>query len=1231
MNIKKLLRDRILVLDGAMGTMIQRYQLSENDFRGERFVAIPGTMKGNNDMLVLTQPTIIQEIHEYYLSVGADIIETNTFNSTSVSMEEYHLQEYVSEINEMAARLARVAADKYTLLTPDKPRFVAGSVGPTNKTTSMSPDVNDPAFRALTFDELVIAYQEQMEGLLKGGIDLFLIETIFDTLNAKAALFAAKKAMQNIQREVPIMLSVTLSDIGGHTLSGQTLNAFLASVMHMDLLSVGLNCSFGAKDMKPFLKELAKKAPYYISAYPNAGLPNRFGEYDETPAMMLEQVEEFLEDGLVNILGGCCGTTPEHIAAIASVVNSYRPHQVNEVPEHTLLSGLEELTISPENNFVNIGERCNVAGSRKFLRLIKEKKYDEALQIARQQVENGAQIIDINMDDAMLDAREEMIVFLNLIASEPDVCKVPLMIDSSRFDIIEAGLKCIQGKSIVNSISLKEGEQTFLNYAHKIKDLGAAVVVMAFDEEGQADTFERRIEICERAYLLLTEKVKFNPNDIIFDPNVLAIATGIPEHDNYSVDFIEATKWIKKHLPGAKVSGGVSNLSFSFRGNNYIREVMHAVFLYHAIKAGMDMGIVNPASAVIYDDIPADLLCLVEDVVLNRTSDATERLIERAEIIKASESQSEELVVCTDSITQTVEERLITALRKGNSANLENDINEALEKYNKAIDIIDGPLMEGMNQVGTLFGEGKMFLPQIVKTARTMKKAVELLQPVIESQKLSANTSTTAGKYLLATVKGDVHDIGKNIVSVILACNNFEVIDLGVMVSAEKIIQTAIAEKVDFIGLSGLITPSLEEMCRIATAMQDAGLTIPLMIGGATTSALHTAVKIAPHYSGPVFHLKDAARNPLLASQLLQPHLKEHIIDQLRQEQEAMRESICDKKTFVSLSKAIQNRKLLDWSNFEVSKPANLGIQILDTIQISEIREYINWTYFFHTWKLIGSFSTIANLSGCDSCRASWLASFPEGERNKAAEAMQLFKEANRWLDKLADDMQITLSAKFGFFAARADDTAIELSVDSKILTIPMLRQQEVREGKAEYLSLCDYILPKEEASQREDYIGAFIVTVGKEFANILERYKEEGDDYNSILLQSIGDRLVEAASEWLHTQVRRKYWGYAADENLSVSEIKKGGYIGIRPAVGYPSLPDQSLNFVLNDLLNFNELGVSLTEHGAMYPNASVSGFYFAHPESKYFLIGAIDEEQKDTYALKREFSEEDKKKFII
>lgn len=917
-SIETLARERILILDGAMGTMIQQYNLTEEDFRGERFAQIPGQLKGNNDILCLTRPDVIQDIHRKYLAAGADIIETNTFNSTSVSMADYHVQEYVREINLAAVKLAREVADEFTALTPDRPRFVAGSIGPTNKTCSMSPDVNNPAFRALTYDELVAAYREQMEAMLEAGADALLIETIFDTLNAKAAIYAAGQAMEATGVRVPLMLSVTVSDVGGRTLSGQTLEAFLASVQHADIFSVGLNCSFGARQLKPFLEQLAARAPYYISAYPNAGLPNSLGKYDQTPADMAHEVKEYIQEGLVNIIGGCCGTTDAYIAEYAALVAGVPPRIPVPKPDNLWLSGLELLEVKPENNFINVGERCNVAGSRKFLRLINEKKYDEALSIARQQVEDGAQILDINMDDGLLDAREEMTTFLNLIASEPEIARVPVMIDSSKWDVIVAGLKCVQGKSVVNSISLKEGEEKFLEHARAIKQYGAATVVMAFDEQGQADTYERRIEVCERAYRLLVDKVGFNPHNIIFDPNVLAVATGMDEHNNYAVDFIKATGWIRKNLPGAHVSGGVSNLSFSFRGNNYIREAMHAVFLYYAIREGMDMGIVNPATSVLYTDIPADVLERIEDVVLNRRADAAERLIETAERLKAeaeaakaSVSNGNSQLPASNSQLQwretTVEERLKYALTKGIGDYLEKDLAEALEAYPKAVDIIEGPLMAGMNHVGDLFGAGKMFLPQVVKTARTMKKAVAILQPVIESEKQEGATS--AGRVLLATVKGDVHDIGKNIVSVVMACNGYEIIDLGVMVPAETIVQRAIEEKADMIGLSGLITPSLDEMVHVAIELEKAGLDIPLLIGGATTSPLHTALKIAPVYHAPVVHLKDASQNATVAARLMNPKQKEELVTRLSAEYRQLREKNQDRQVkTVSLEEAKENR-----------------------------------------------------------------------------------------------------------------------------------------------------------------------------------------------------------------------------------------------------------------------------------------------------------------------------------
>lgn len=909
--MQQLINERILVLDGAMGTMIQQYNLSEADFRGERFKDLPGLLKGNNDMLCLTRPDVIEEIHRKYLEAGADIIETNTFNATAVSMADYHMQAYCREINLAAARLARKIADEYTARTPEKPRFVAGSVGPTNKTCSMSPDVNNPAFRALTFDELSEAYREQMEALLEGGVDAILIETIFDTLNAKAAVLAAETAMQNLGRKVPLMLSVTVSDVAGRTLSGQTLDAFLASVQHADIFSIGLNCSFGARQLKPFLEQLVRRAPYYISAYPNAGLPNSLGQYDQTPEEMAAEVKEYIDEGLVNIIGGCCGTTEAYIAKYQELIKDAKPHVPAPKPDYLWLSGLELLEVTPEINFVNVGERCNVAGSRKFLRLINEKKYDEALSIARKQVEDGALVIDVNMDDGLLDAAEEMTTFLNLVASEPDIARVPVMIDSSKWEVILAGLKCVQGKCIVNSISLKEGEEAFVEHARTVKQYGAAVIVMAFDEKGQADTFERKIEVCERAYRILTEKVGFRPQDIIFDPNVLAVATGIEEHNNYAVDFIKATGWIRRHLPGAHVSGGVSNLSFSFRGNNYIREAMHAVFLYHAIQQGMDMGIVNPGTSVLYTDIPSDILERIEDVVLNRRPDAAERLIETAEKLKAEKENSGEQQTASSHLAwregTTVEERLQYALVKGLGDYLDEDLHEALAKYPDAVSIIEGPLMSGMNHVGDLFGSGKMFLPQVVKTARTMKKAVAILQPYIEAEKKEGAHS--AGKVLLATVKGDVHDIGKNIVSVVMACNNYEIIDLGVMVPAEKIVETAIREKVDIIGLSGLITPSLEEMVHVVSELERAGLDIPVMIGGATTSKLHTALKIAPVYHAPVVYMKDASLNAPVAARLMNLDLRSTFAEELESEYRELREKNKTKQVkTVSLEEAQKNK-----------------------------------------------------------------------------------------------------------------------------------------------------------------------------------------------------------------------------------------------------------------------------------------------------------------------------------
>lgn len=1218
-----LLGERILILDGGMGTMVQTFGLKEEDYRGERFADFPGQLKGNNDLLCLTRPDVIKSIHRQYLDAGADIFATNTFNANAVSMEDYGMQAYVKEINVAAGKLAREVADGFMQEFPERTVFVAGSIGPTNKTASMSPDVNDPAFRAVTYRDLYAAYKEQVEGLVEGGVDIILFETTFDTLNVKAGLEAADTVLKEMGKDLPIMLSLTLSAQGGRTFSGQTLMAFLASVQHTNIVSVGLNCSFGAADMKPYLAELANNAPYYISAYPNAGLPNSFGAYDETPEKMAVHVKPFIDEGLVNILGGCCGTTPAHIAQFPKLAKGAKPHVPVKKADCLWLSGLELLEVKPENNFVNVGERCNVAGSRKFLRLIKEGNYEEALLIARKQVEDGAQILDINMDDGMLDTVKEMKTFLNLIAAEPDIARVPVMIDSSKWEVIEEGLMCVQGKSIVNSISLKGGEEEFLRHARRIKQLGAAVVVMAFDEKGQADTFERKVEICGRAYRLLCDEVGFNPNDIIFDPNILAIATGIEEHNNYGLDFIRAVEWIKNNLPGAKVSGGVSNLSFSFRGNNYLREAMHAVFLYHAIAKGMDMGIVNPSSSVLYEDIEPELRDLLEDVILARRADAAEDLIAYAQKMQAVDKggHEEKHEVWREA---SLQERLEYALIKGVGEHLEEDLKEALGVYPKAVNIIEGPLMSGMNKVGDLFGAGKMFLPQVVKTARTMKKAVAILQPAIEAENSSAG-STKAGKVVFATVKGDVHDIGKNIVSIVLACNNYEVIDLGVMVPAEKIVRTAIEEKPDLVCLSGLITPSLEEMVNVTKEMQKAGLNIPIMVGGATTSKLHTAVKIAPHYDYPVIHVLDASQNPIIAAKLLNKDTRDAYIEELKREYEALRASVGAKSVeLVSLSEARSKKVELDWDGYSPCVPAQLGVHSM-SVSIDDVIPYINWTFFFHAWKLGGKFAGIANIHGCDSCRAMWLTSFPEEERAKASEAMQLHKDALRLLNRLSAMKADYCRALYGFFPAHSegDDLVINSSV-----RIPTLRQQAKREDDV-YKSLADYVMP--ETAGKTDYVGAFAVTGGFGSDKLKEEFEAEGDTYNTVLLQTLTDRLAEATAEFLHEKVRKQYWGYAPDEDLTVDEMFKVKYKGIRPAVGYPSLPDQKLNFVLDELLDFSRIGISLTENGAMLPTAAVSGLYIAHPESSYFMIGTVSEEQMKDYAGRRNMSEDEVRGLLV
>ncbi len=1217
-----LLKERILILDGGMGTMVQGFKLTEKDYRGEQFAGWPGDLKGNNDLLCITRPDVIKSIHRQYLDAGADIFATNTFNANAISMGDYGMEQQVRNINLAAGRLAREVADGFMAEHPGRTVFVAGSVGPTNKTASMSPDVSDPAFRAVTYMDLYNAYKEQVEALVDGGVDIVLFETTFDTLNVKAGLEAAETVLKEKGKDLPIMLSLTLSAQGGRTFSGQTLLAFLASVQHTNIVSVGLNCSFGAADMKPYLAELAKHAPYYISAYPNAGLPNSFGSYDETPEKMAAHVKPFIDEGLVNILGGCCGTTPAHIAKYPELVKGAKPHVPAPKPDCLWLSGLELLEVKPENNFVNIGERCNVAGSRKFLRLIKEENYEEALMIARKQVEDGAQVIDINMDDGMLDAVKEMTTFLNLIASEPDISRVPVMIDSSKWEVIEKGLMCVQGKSIVNSISLKEGEEAFLQHAARIKQLGAATVVMAFDEKGQADTFERKIEVCERAYRLLREKVDFDPNGIIFDPNVLAIATGMEEHNGYGLDFIRAVEWIKQNLPGAKVSGGVSNLSFSFRGNNYVREAMHSVFLYHAIRKGMDMGIVNPSSSVLYEDIEPSFRTLLEDVILARRSEAAEELITYAQNlhVKAQEGGEAKQEAWRE---YPLKERLEYALIKGIGDHLEEDLQEALKVYPRAVDIIDGPLMSGMNKVGELFGAGKMFLPQVVKTARTMKKAVAVLQPAIEAEKV-ASSSSKAGKVLFATVKGDVHDIGKNIVSIVLACNNYEVIDLGVMVPADVIVKKAIEEKPDLVCLSGLITPSLEEMVHVTDEMQKAGLTIPVMVGGATTSKLHTAVKIAPHYDYPVIHVLDASQNPLIAAKLLNPDTRDAYIEDLNKEYGELRASLEKKKeVFVSLAEARANPQPVDWTHYNPAVPRQMGIHVIPHVPLDKVAGYINWVFFFSAWKLSGRFASVASLHDCDACRANWLSGVPEEERGKAAEAMQLYLDAAKLLDRLIEMNADYCKAIYGFFPANSDGDNLRVGE----VTIPVLRQQTKKE-EGVYKSLADYVMPLSEG--RTDYVGAFVVTAGAGAESLKNKFEEEGDTYNSMLLQTLTDRLAEATAEYLHEKVRQEYWGYSPDEWYSLPDLFKVKYRGIRPAVGYPSLPDQLLNYTLDNLLDMSQIGVRLTENGAMYPTATVSGLYIAHPESQYFMIGNIDGEQMKDYARRRNLSEAEAKKIL-
>lgn len=1269
-TIYELLKERILVLDGAMGTMIQRYKLTEEDYRGERFkdfnpqqphdpmaeaterkldevlheahsqsgagiernghscsnpahghhAAPPkGSVKGNNELLSLTQPHIIREIHLQYLEAGADIIETNTFSANRISQADYVMEHLVYEMNFRSARLAREAVREVMQKDPSKPRFVAGAIGPTNKLASMSPDVSNPGFRAVTFQQLFEAYYEQICGLVDGGVDLLLIETITDTLNAKAAIAAIQRYFDTVGRRLPVMISGTIVDQSGRTLSGQTTEAFWISVSHApNLLSVGLNCALGSAQMRPYIETLSNLASCYTSLYPNAGLPNTFGEYDETPEYMAAQFEDFLQHRFVNIIGGCCGTTPEHVKAFVEVAARHKPRQPKPRSTYMQLAGLEPLVLTPETGFINIGERTNVTGSPKFAKLIKEQKYEEALAIARQQVENGAQIIDVNMDEGMIDSEAAMTTFLNLIASEPDIARVPIMIDSSKWSVIEAGLQCVQGKAIVNSISLKEGEEKFKEYARKAMQYGAAIVVMAFDERGQADTFERKIEICKRAYDILTKEVGFPPQDIIFDPNILTVATGIEEHNNYAVDFIRATKWIKENLPYAKVSGGISNISFSFRGNNPVREAMHSAFLYHAIRAGLDMGIVNAGMIEVYEEIDKELLERVEDVLLNRRPDATERLVEFAEELKrraetkSTEAQEEEWR------KGTVEERLKYALIKGIDTYIVEDTEEARQKYPSPLAVIEGPLMDGMNIVGDLFGAGKMFLPQVVKSARVMKKSVAHLVPFIEAEKAKNPSAKAAAKVLMATVKGDVHDIGKNIVSVVLACNNFEVIDLGVMVPADKILETAKKEQVDIIGLSGLITPSLDEMVHVAKEMERQGFKIPLLIGGATTSKIHTAVKIAPNYSGPVVHVLDASRSVPVVQSLVSPDEKERFIAQVRAEYEELRESYLRKRVrrkYVSLEEARENRTPIVWRAEDIYRPKQLGITVLENVSLSELCNYIDWTPFFQTWQLSGRYPNILH------------------DEVVGEEAQRLFRDANRLLERIVAENLLVAKAVFGLFPANSIGDDIEVYADearSQVLTVfHTLRQQNEKGAARANRALADYIAPK--STGLLDYIGGFAVTAGIGSEALVRMFEDAKDDYNAIMAKALADRLAEAFAEMLHKKVRTEYWGYAPNEQTTNEDLIEEKYQGIRPAPGYPACPDHTEKRLLFDLLQVEKhTGIFLTENFAMYPAASVSGLYFAHPEAVYFGVGKIGRDQVEDYARRKGMTVEEVERWL-
>ena len=1197
-----LLKQRILILDGAMGTMIQRCKLGEADYRGERFADWPSDLKGNNDLLVLTKPDVIRDIHTQYLEAGADIIEANTFNATRIAMADYAMEELSYEINVAAARLARSAAD--AVATDEKPRFVAGILGPTNRTCSISPDVNDPGFRNITFEQLVDAYTESTRGLIEGGTDIILIETIFDTLNAKAAIYAVKQVFDEDNVELPIMISGTITDQSGRTLTGQVTEAFYNSLSHAEPVSIGLNCALGPDDLRQYVEEMSRISQYCISAHPNAGLPNEMGGYDLGADDMAKAIAEWAESGFLNIVGGCCGTTPDHIRAFAEAVKHIQPRKIPQLPVECRLSGLEPCNIGEDSLFVNVGERTNVTGSAKFKRLIKDEEYEEALTVALQQVEDGAQIIDINMDEGMLDSEAVMKRFLNLIAAEPDISRVPVMIDSSKWEVIEAGLRCTQGKGIVNSISLKEGEAEFIEHARKVRRYGAAVIVMAFDEQGQADTLERKVEICTRSYNILTEQLGFPAEDIIFDPNIFAVATGIEEHNNYAVDFIEATRSIKQTLPHALVSGGVSNVSFSFRGNNPVREAIHSVFLYHAIKAGMDMGIVNAGQLAVYDDLPEELRVAVEDVILNKSDDATDRMIEIAPAYMGDGATAH---IKEDQAwrDKPVNERLSHALVKGITEYIDEDTEEARQQTERPLHVIEGPLMDGMNIVGDLFGEGKMFLPQVVKSARVMKKAVAYLMPYLEAEKDA--TSSSNGKILMATVKGDVHDIGKNIVGVVLQCNNYEVIDLGVMVSAETILHEAEKHQVDIIGLSGLITPSLEEMVHMAAEMQRLGLNMPLLIGGATTSRIHTAVKIDPKYSNAVVYVPDASRAVGVAGELLSEDRRDGYVKGIKDEYSQMRQQREQRETTkktVSLEQARNNCFEDDWDSYTPPVPTFLGLKIFDDYDLQELSDYIDWTPFFHTWELAGKYPKILD------------------DEIVGEHARHLFADAQAMLQKIIDEKWLTARAVIGFFPANSfDDDVLVFSDESReevVTVLHHLRQQLAKPPERPNWCLSDFIAPVE--TEVKDYIGAFAVTTGIGIEEHVQRFEAAHDDYSSILLKALADRLAEAFTERMHERVRKEFWGYAPDENLANEQLIAEQYRGIRPAPGYPACPDHTEKQTLWELIEPDRnAGIEITDSYAMMPASSVSGWYFSHPQAQYFGTGKIQRDQVEDYAERK------------